>query len=270
MHCLQKPQLTQSYAFVAELLQTAKVIPLFYLCFICVQSVASSVRSAFICVHLRLLPVSPPIASTVAAPHHSLGNRPSATFCKPAQSSSCSRLPPHSAIIPPSNKRRNVRENVSLVKFKWLATCRFSPGSSIRPVASRGVCSRSARNPAGGVAQHHVLHQPNQVTDPERQARHHPQAEFVVLGKESVECLLGRERRSSRRAPRRWRALQTRRSPPPRRTCRRGRRCAARAPSRPAPSYRRGPSRGRRRTRPGTPRLRGRSSALCGTCTILR
>ena len=79
MHCLQKPQLTQSYAFVAELLQTAKVIRKQLFVCLCVSSVfylwpfsrlVGPSLFASICVHPRfdLFVFRPPHGCTAAGP----------------------------------------------------------------------------------------------------------------------------------------------------------------------------------------------------------
>ena len=123
-----------------------------------------------------------------------------------------------------------MREKVSLVRFKWLATCRLRLGSSIVPPAAGGV-EQVSGDAAGGVAQHDVFQQSDQVLHPKRHAGHHAQAQLVILQGPCGRRLAGNRRRSEGSMASALAGSRTRRSPPPRQRCCPGRRCAARVPS---------------------------------------
>ena len=82
------------------------------------------------------------------------------------------RLPPNSVIRPASTSRRRMRENVSLVRFRWLATWRLRPGSSIvprllRPRLPTGIWPRGRRRRASTTSPISPTRSPN----PERTSR---------------------------------------------------------------------------------------------------
>jgi hypothetical protein len=85
---------------------------------------------------------------------YSFGSIPSATWRSFLGWSSLMRVLPTSATSPASTSRRSVRENVSLVRFRWLATCRFRPGSlTVLSAGEKGDRPALPERPEGCFAQ---------------------------------------------------------------------------------------------------------------------